>query len=89
MKIIEYFDKKKSVFAKWQLDTTTLVARSFEFDMGHSKLSKFIKELDDLELTLITLQTYYLQLKDLFNYSIGHPKAYPAITWFLFVDICE
>lgn len=79
-KIIRYFNKKTSVFAKWRENTPKTLERCFDMDIGSSKLCKFVLKKDDQDATFALLKKYYGQLIEIFMQLICNPATYPSIS---------
>lgn len=80
------FDFHDSVFAQWRRDDDKIFNKAFIQDSTHLKLSKFIKEKDDLENTKQCLRQNFELLLEQFQNLICSFKFYPSVTWMEFSD---
>jgi hypothetical protein len=65
-----------------------LYKKCFEYDMKFSKLSRFVKDIKELEKVSEILLKYYGEIKNQFYSSIA-TSDYPTIQWMDFGNICE
>lgn len=81
------FDRAKSVFRDWRIDTDGLIQRSVFIDLGLSKLSRFVRDPTELGRVEDVLLDFARPLKDLFTHSICR-SDYPSISWLDFAKLC-
>ena len=81
------FDKAKSVFKDWRVDSDGLIQRSVFIDLGLSKLSRIVRDPNELGRVEDVLLDFARPLKDLFTFSICK-SDYPSIAWLDFAKLC-
>ena len=76
----EIFDKAKSVFKNFKLDTEATLRRSFENDWKLAKMSKAVKDKEDLAKVKTLLSCLYQRLKNLWLAMVCD-SAYPNFSF--------
>ena len=66
-----------------------MAIEQLKYDFTVNKLSRFIKDPEDLQRTYEMLLKYYRPLRDFFFQQISNHKSYPTIDWNDFVLICK
>lgn len=74
----ELFDKQRSVFRSYKLDTPSLLAKMFENDLRLTKIPAKIKDKDQLAKVKQALLELYPQIKNVFL-CLSCDSQYPAI----------
>ena len=63
--------------------------KAFELDKQYMKISKFIKDSEELNEVIKVLRKYFAILKDQYINCIANPKFYPVIGWLDYSKACE
>lgn len=88
VEIKKNFIRENSVFAEYKAESKQLYKKCFEYDMRFSKLTRFVKDIKELEKVSEILLKYYGEMKNQF-YSCIACSDYPTIQWMDFGNICE
>lgn len=73
------FDKAKSVFKSFKGDTKSMIKKMIEKDFEMCKLSKILKDEQDMKSTMEIVEKNYDKLKNVFvNLSI-HSSQFPNV----------
>ena len=76
----ELFDKQKSVFRTYKLDTEASLRRSFENDWKLAKIPKLVKDKEELAKVKNLLGSLYPRLKNMFL-AMACDSAYPNFSF--------
>jgi len=86
--ILSRFDKNNSVFKEWEVDTDSMLKKSFEADMAYSKIKKFTVDQNTYNEVTEVLFKHIRKIKDIFTYGIG-TSSFPSISWMDFSGMCQ
>lgn len=86
--VLRRFDKGNSVFRTWRADTEEKLKKSFELDVGYSKIMKASGSQEVFEEVTSILFEHIRQIKDIFTYGIA-TSSFPSISWMDFSNMCQ
>jgi hypothetical protein len=86
--VLRRFDKNNSVFKAWKIDTEDTLKKSFDLDVGYSKIMKASGSQEAFEEVTSILFDNIRKIKDLFIYGIGI-SSFPSISWMDFSNMCQ
>lgn len=81
------FSKEHSVFKDWKEDTHSTLAKCFEYDQAHWKLSRFIKDAAEQDKVERVLEKHYEKLKRIFINEACRSR-FPNIVGLAYSDYC-
>ena len=77
-----------SVFAPWKEDTKQSILNCFKEDWDHTKISKLIKNEDDLAATKKYLESNYEFIKECYL-DLQYNSVYPFVNKIALSQFCE
>ena len=87
-KQVKVFDRKTSIFAKWQEDTVDVLAAAFKIDMKYLKVRKICHSEEEYKELQEFILLNYTQLKEIFTNLISADN-YPNVGMLQFSHFCK
>ena len=87
----EVFDKGKSLFKNYKLDTPQLLEKMFENDFRLTKIPKIVKDKDQLQKVKTSLLEHYAFIKNMYL-ALTCNSVYPAINqadYLYWIQMCR